>query len=388
MDTNTHIQQLLEKFILNKCSKTEIDDLLILLKKSKDPENFPEVEEVLFLINETPNLHENKSQEIYNIIQNRIQQDKTNTPKPYRKRRNFQKFAAITLIFTVILLIGYLFNQNTFTSTIEIPIGKQQSVSIVLQDGSVKDLTSQKNINIKDLKGNIIGNKIGNKLIYNNIFSETLAFNSLTVPAGKNFELQLSDSTRVNLNSGTTIKYPINFSNQKERNVYITGEAYFKVAKDKKHPFIVHCNKLNVQVLGTEFNVSSYPEDPITDVVLVEGSVALYVLPNKEANTILKPEFKASFDKQTQLISKYPVITNTYTCWISGELVFKNMTFDNILKKLERHYNIDIVNTNKELGKEEFNARFKNEPIGKILNYFKTTYGINFSIENNKIIIK
>jgi Domain of unknown function (DUF4974)/FecR protein len=388
MDTNTHIQQLLQKFILNKCSKIEIDDLLILLKKSKTPENFPEVEEVLLLINEKPVIQDNQSQEIYSIIQNKIAQNNKPAVKPHRKRRILQRYAAIAIIFIGIIFTNYLFNQENYKSTIQIPIGKEQLVSIVLQDGSVKYLTSLKNGLIKDIKGNSIGNKTGNKLVYNNSFSGPLAFNSLTVPAGKNFELQLSDGTAVNLNSGTTIKYPINFSNQKERNVYITGEAYFKVAKDKKHPFIVHSNKLNVQVLGTQFNVSSYPEDNVADVVLVEGSVELYISPNREASTILKPEFKASYDKQTQLISKYPVITNTYTCWISGELVFKNMTFDNILKKLERHYNIDIVNTNKELGKEEFNARFKNEPVEKILDYFKTTYGIHFIIQDNKIIIK
>src|SRR5690606_36367432 len=106
--------------------------------------------------------------------------------------------------------------------------------------------------------------------------SDKLAYNTLKIPFGKKFRLQLSDGTMVHINSGSTLKYPIKFIAGENRQVYLDGEAFFDVAKDKKHPFIVNADNLNVRVLGTHFNVSNYPEDAVTDVVLVEGSVGMY----------------------------------------------------------------------------------------------------------------
>ena len=171
------------------------------------------------------------------------------------------------------------------------------------------------------------------------------------------------------------------FLTGKTRQVFLKGEAYFDVAKDEKHPFVVNADHLNVEVLGTQFNFSSYPEDIETDVVLVEGSVNLYSTSNKNNNVLLKPGFKGSLHKKTtDTIATNPVITSIYTSWINGELVFRNITFGNILKKMERHYNVDIVNNNTQLSDEKFNASFRNEPIEKILEYFKITYNINYTI--------
>ena len=143
-----------------------------------------------------------------------------------------------------------------------------------------------------------------------------------------------------------------------------------------------------MEVLGTEFNVLAYPEDGVTDVVLVEGSVGMYADDDKEENTIvLTPGLKGTFDKANTNIATENVNTNVYTAWRKGELVFRQMPLDNILKKLERHYNISIVNNNKALGQEVFNASFKDQSIEKVLGYLNTLYGIEYEIENNTIVI-
>ena len=117
--------------------------------------------------------------------------------------------------------------------------------------------------------------------------AETLVYNTLKIPYGKQFEVELSDGTIVHLNSGTTLRYPVAFLKNQNRKVFLTGEAFFEVAKDKAHPFTVSTQELNVEVLGTKFNASSYTEDVTTDIVLVEGKVALYK-DKKENNNSVK----------------------------------------------------------------------------------------------------
>jgi ferric-dicitrate binding protein FerR (iron transport regulator) len=215
-------------------------------------------------------------------------------------------------------------------------------------------------------------------------------YNTLKIPNGKRFELELSDGTVVHLNSGTTLKYPVKFIAGENRQVFLDGEAFFDVAKDKKHPFIVNADKLNVRVLGTHFNVSSYPEDDLTDVVLVEGSVGMYNTNeefNADKNTILKPGYKGSFNKNNNHINTKEVNTDMYTSWISGGLVFRDINFAAICKKLERKYDVNIVVKNQKLANEKFNASFGDKPIEKILSYFDEVYGINYIRKDNVITI-
>ena len=115
----------------------------------------------------------------------------------------------------------------------------------------------------------MVGNQNGNKIVYDTETTlEKLVYNTIKIPYGKRFELQLSDGTIVHLNSGTTLKYPVKFIASGNRQVFLDGEAFFDVAKDKTHPFVVNADNLNVRVLGTHFNVSNYPEDKLTDIVL------------------------------------------------------------------------------------------------------------------------
>jgi transmembrane sensor len=146
---------------------------------------------------------------------------------------------------------------------------------------------------------------------------------------------------------------------------------------------------VNVEVLGTKFNVNSYIEDATTNVVLVEGKVSLY----KDKKTIenqvcLTPGLKGSSIRGQQKIITESVNADYYTAWVKGSLVFKNASFDAIIKTLERHYNVTFINKNKTLGKEIFNARFDNEPIEVVLKYFSDSYAIDYKINEDQITIK
>ena len=314
-------------------------------------------------------------------ILNNINDPKVKKMKP--KRRNFWYAAAIVI---GLISCGYVFlirplNLNTEPANM---------ITLEHEDGSVEILNEDGSKSIFDEGGNVVRQQQGNQLTYDSSeISKELVYNTLTIPYGKRFILNLSDGTTVHLNAGTSIKYPEQFIKGKKREVFINGEAYLDVAKDSLHPFFVNMKGVHVKVLGTQFNVSAYPEDETTDVVLVEGAVNLFDTEKGDQNaTVLKPGFKASFDKEDQQITTTEVVTGIYTAWMKGELVFRNMTFKNIMKKLERHYNVIIVNDNTTLSDKLFNASFGNEPLELVLEDFKRNYAIDYRIKGNIISIK
>lgn len=296
------------------------------------------------------------------------------------------KYAAIFI--GLLSATTYFLFQNTDSDSVPSLKIMDEQIVLINNNGIVKKINEDTSANFMDEKGNLLGVQKGSALVYNkNNTSENLVYNTLIVPNGKRFNLTLSDGTAVHLNAGTTIKYPVQFIKGMDRHVFLDGEAYFDIMEDKTHPFIVESNSLEVKVYGTEFNVMAYPENEFVDVVLVEGSVGLYSPQFSEEPTMLKPGYKGTFKKFDKSIDLEEVRTSFYTSWMYGELMFRNLPFDQILKRLERHYNVDFVNENRILGKELFNASFSNQSIENILTYFNETHEIDYKIEDNQIII-
>lgn len=294
--------------------------------------------------------------------------------------------ASVAAIFIGVTALGYLFLQQNTNNLETLP---SDVITLQLEDGTIKVLGEKDVTNIVDKTGNIISQQNNNQLVYSGNQSDRkeLVYNTLTIPYGKTFKLVLSDGTKVHLNAGSSLRYPIQFLSGMERTVFVTGEIFLDVAKDLEHPFIVNADNLNVKVLGTQFNVNAYPEDQIAEVVLVEGSVSLYAKKSK-SKEVLKPGFKASFNRKEENIVTNKVLTGIYTSWMDGELVFRNMSFNNILKKLERYYDVKIINNNHELSAEKFNASFGSNPIIEdVLEELKITYDLDYKIEENSITI-
>jgi len=300
------------------------------------------------------------------------------------------RWSAAAAVFIIFISIGHIYLNSSSSKTSRII--PENAVTLQLEDGTIRIVNNNGQGNILDGQGKVVGQQEGASIKYSATqIKKKLVHNSLTVPYGKTFVLQLSDGTTAHLNAGSSMRYPVQFIEGLNREVFITGEAYLKVVKDTKHPFIVNTGDLNVRVLGTQFNVSSYPEDDLSEVVLVEGSVSLYtdsVGYNVESHTLLEPNFKGSFNKSSNKIDTSKVITSIYTSWVSGKLVFRNITFKKLLKKLERHYDVSIINNNNTLLMDErFNANFGDEPIEKVLEELKTNYKIKYNYSDDKIII-
>lgn len=256
-----------------------------------------------------------------------------------------------------------------------------QDVQIIDEDG---------NGQLRSASGEVIAEQDGNRLKYLSEYKlDTIVYNELSIPYGQVFELELSDGTLIHLNSGTTIKYPIQFIEGNKREVYIEGEGFFNVAKDKAHPFLVHSDAVTVEVLGTEFNVSSYPENPEIQTVLVEGAVAMRNSKTDDGDMILKPGTKGSWNKATLSSDISEVDIELYTSWIGGELVFQDTPFKEILVMLERRYNVQIKNMNPDLDHKKLNARFsvQIETIEDVLKSMRNILSYDYQIKGKEILI-
>ncbi|MDO6736839.1 FecR family protein [Wenyingzhuangia sp. 2_MG-2023] len=307
---------------------------------------------------------------------------------PKKKERTIFKWSVAASIAVLLFSSAIYFYQ---TNLHKIP---KNAISLELHDGTIISIDEHESQNIFN-EDRLIGHQSGKKLVYGttSFMASEVRYNTLRVPYGKTFELTLSDGTNVHLNSGSSMKYATSFSNSKERNVFLTGEAFLKVTKNASKPFIVNGDAFSVRVFGTEFNVNSYPGENIAEVVLVEGSVGVYtdaIKTNPAKSIRLEPGYKASFDKNNRSLIKKKVSTKSYVSWVDDMLIIRNMTFEDILKKLERMYNVKIVNENLKLSKEVFNANFGKKPIAieQVMQELNMAYGINYVIEKNLITIK
>ena len=379
------IQKLLERFVSNECTSEEIHKVVDYFKSNNITEAFPTVDDIKMLLEETPKMDKKTADKIFsNVIAEAKETPVIPTRKTYR-------YVAIAASLVILLSVGWFYQSNVDQSNTPIIIDPN-AITLQLENGDIKVISENGTAVVINANGQVVGNQSGNKIVYGNESGlEKLVYNTIKIPHGKRFQLQLSDGTVVHLNAGTTFKYPVKFITGENRQVFLDGEAFFDVSKDKKHPFIVNADELNVRVLGTHFNVSNYPEDEMTDVVLVEGSVGMYVQGNRfdaNKNTVLQPGTKGSFGKQDKSFQTKKVNPALYTCWMNGGLYFRNMSFSNISKKLERHYNVVIVNQNNKFAGERFNASFGDESVEKVLSYFKDVYGIKYTIKNNTVTIQ
>lgn len=188
---------------------------------------------------------------------------------------------------------------------------------------------------------------------------------------GTQAKVELSDGTKVFLNSGSKLRFPQTFANQQQRNVVLDGEGYFEVTKNKEQPFIVQANSLNIRVLGTKFNVDAYADSPSVSVALVEGSVMLQRNTDGKTKDLmqLSPNQVATLNQADRTLSKTDVPDlYKYTEWINGRIVFYGDPIQTVVKKLEKWYNVDIVISDTKLEGYKFTGTFIDESLEQILN--------------------
>lgn len=211
-------------------------------------------------------------------------------------------------------------------------------------------------------------------------------YNTIDVPYGQRSQISLYDGTKVWLNSGTKFRYPVVFS-RNTRHVFIEGEAYFDVAKDSKHPFVVTAGLLKVEVLGTCFDLCAYHEDDEFSTTLDEGSVNAVNTTTGEAVKLVPGE-QMILNRETNELKRFKVDTKLFTSWKNNLLKFEDAPFEDVIKKMERWYDVKITVDPAINTKERYTMTIKTESLREMLQLVARTTKINYEIKGNTVLLK
>ncbi|MDX9881021.1 MAG: DUF4974 domain-containing protein [Prolixibacteraceae bacterium] len=218
--------------------------------------------------------------------------------------------------------------------------------------------------------------------------TENTYYQEISAAHGTRTNIELPDGSTVCLNSGSTLRFPGQFKNGKVRRVELTGEGFFKVASDKRRPFIVCSGELEVKALGTEFDVNAYNPETGIEVALIEGKVLVSAVntTKKGTSVILEPNQLARILPQTNKIIKEQVTSaEKYTGWTNGKMVFSDDPIQKVIQRMENWYNVKIRLEDKQLEKYRFTGTFENEPLEEILNVFGLTSPLKYETVSAQI---
>jgi len=232
-----------------------------------------------------------------------------------------------------------------------------------------------------------------------------------SIVAGKGIRkaITLPDGTKVWLNGDSKLTYNVKMNEGDTRMVSLTGEAFFDVAHDKEHPFVIRTDKVSIKVLGTAFNVSAYPNDKKCETTLLRGSIELTVNDDSNQKFLLKPAEKfALISEEREKTSDNSIHKNeggklviehltivkvankeyvAETSWTDNKLIFDNESLEEIAAKLERWYNVKITFSGQSIGKYRFTGAFENETVEQALTALQIIKSFNFKINENDITI-
>ena len=280
--------------------------------------------------------------ELWNRIESQVRIERAENTR----RRILYIFtdSSVAAIFLGIFLLGqhfmsYYIEDNTITEFAENQISQSADSEIILL------MPGKKEIEVGANDANIVYSQCGTVVVNSDTINQLevkekeMEFNQLIIPKGKRTQLTLSDGTRLWVNSGTRVVYPSYF-NKNRREIYVEGEIYLDVFHDEKTPFIVKTKDFQVQVLGTVFNVSAYPSEGMSSVVLVEGSVNIKNQSKKQVK--LAPGQLVDIHAG-QLDAPKNVDIEPYVCWVKNMLMYTNEPLDRVFKKLNLYYGKEFI---------------------------------------------
>lgn len=265
----------------------------------------------------------------------------------------------------------------------------KNSATLTLGNGKKIALASQPEGALLEEGGTTISKTASGQISYQVSGSKIPAgnvINTLTTARGQQYRVNLPDGTRVWLNASSVLKYPASFKIRQERRVELIGEAYFEVSKDKAHPFIVKTPKQELRVLGTHFNLSSYPDENVTVTTLLEGSVhvkGLFTTARNNNTSILKPGQQSVLGNSFTLRE---VDTEEAIAWTKGMFMFNDEKLGNILLKVSRWYNVNIVYEDDSLKNLSFWGTItRHHKLSKVLHLLERTQVVVFEIKGDTI---
>lgn len=322
----------------------------------------------------------------YGLLEARVKKHKR-----IQLRRTVLRYAAIIAVVLAIPFAFYRISlQKQITTVSENNVIKPLSnkARIVLADGKQISLSATVDTNVLNKTG-IKYDKDSETISYKtDVLSRSSAPKRVIVPRGAEINLKLSDGTKVYINSDSELEFPSRFTGR-YRKVKMRGEAFFKVAKDKEHPFIVETSHVDIRVTGTEFNVKAYSEEDKIQTTLVEGGVDVYYGFDKLDKVSIKPSQQAEYSKRGEGVDVKDVDVNIYTAWLGQKFIFKDQTLEEIMTVLARWYDVEVFYQNNELRDIVFSAEVgRYDNINTILDCIEKTGDIDVSIKNKTVILR
>lgn len=390
MKEDIKLQDTFRKYINGQLSADQVRDFLAHIQSGEDSELLQKLIEETFgekidSVSSNDVFLESALKKSWSAVQDQMESE------PVRKIQNWRLIVGLVAILISILSVSiwfYLLKESTTDDyqTVYNPIiPGQQTATLTLADGTQIRLAETAEGQLAKDGPIVISKTADGQLLYE--IQETgesaSGYNVLSTARGETYKVKLPDGTQVWLNTASSLRYATNFSAFSSRNVELQGEGYFEVASNHTKPFIVYSSGQKIEVLGTRFNVSSYREDSMVSTTLLEGSVRI---DHHNKKTILVPNQQFQLSSSGDFYLR-EVDTDRIVSWTNNEFMFDGDNIDEVMRKLERWYNVDIIYEG-EKSVEKFGgvvSRF--EKIEKVLQLLEKTGGVRFKIEGRSVFV-
>lgn len=300
------------------------------------------------------------------------------------------RVAAVAATLILILAGLYLYHKRdtrNFTPLAQTPASKQlhdiapgkTRATLTLSNGSTIVLDPASNGVLGHDSGVNISNSDSVLTYRGNSVSSSLAYNTLSTAKGEQYSVTLSDGTRVWLNAGSVLRFPIQFTGT-DRKVEVTGEAYFEVAKDASKPFHISSGDMHVRVLGTSFNINAYANEPVVKTTLLEGAVKINDRIALAPNQQLRMENGGS----TKVVKDIDV--DEVVAWKNGAFSFNNADITTVMRQLERWYDIEVVYEGNKPADLFFGGISRSSTLMEVLKILQVSK-VRFRLEGKKLIV-
>ncbi len=380
--SNQNISNLIVRYLHGKLTKDQKNTLENWLQNPRKKALFDKIVSKEKILKKSFQYDELKQEEAWNRIKKQI-----------GRKLNYKKYLAYVATFILPIAIGIFFlkEKNEFEQrtpqTKSIRMEKNRTV-LYLSDGKIIDLEKDTSMLIRS-KDKLLIENTNRKLQIKNHELKVDDFpnmNKIVTPFGGKYILVLADGTKVWLNAGSYLKFPSKFS-AKERKVIAKGELYFEVKNDNNRPFVVEMDEMHVKVLGTEFNLRSYDNDPHIRSTLLKGSISVHNSMNE--NLVLSQGYQAIIFKKDHALSKTKVNIEEVVAWKKDQFVFDNKRLKDIMYDLARWYNIKPSFANQSLENKRFSVDVERYvEIEDILNLIEGTGDVKFVVEGNLVKVE
>ena len=353
----------------------------------KDPEHVMLLKEFATVYQKRMNIDFNRDKkEEFARLENTIQERKS-------RRMTLRWSVAASVILFIGLFVGRMVNEWRNLDEMRMLAETERIVpgvkaELILSTGE-RVVLNQQCVSIEGVNETGIQNDSVTGLNYTTakVQGEGMIYNTMRIPVGGFYQLALSDGSKVWLNSMTEFRFPVAFTGE-ERKVYLTGEAYFEVAPNSKHPFIVVTEEgMEVKVYGTEFNMNTY-QHGVVQTVLVSGKVGIRVnATGKEV--MLAPRQMAEYSEKTGMVRVEDTDPYRYIAWKDGEFVFERETIEEIMERLGRWYDVKVFYENESLKQKRFTGVISRyEDIEQVLRLIEGPATLRFEVKGNVVTVK